>query len=73
MAKNDSYGSDGSVRNEAYCMPSMQKENVDSMNQAMGYNNSADLANCKSFPVSMVGAKANEQEDPKGANNKYDY
>lgn len=73
MAKNG-YSSDGEVSNESYCMKgSMQAKNVDQMNQAMGYNNSADLANCKSFPVSMVGAKANEQEDPKAGSGKYNY
>lgn len=70
MAKNES---DGSVSNESYCMPSMQKKNVDQMNQAMGYDNMSDLANTKAFPVSMVGAKSNEQEGPTAGNGKYNY
>jgi hypothetical protein len=73
MAKNDSYGSDGSVEGEAYCMKSMQKSNVDMVNQADGRFNMADLANNKKFPVAMVGSKVNEQEDAKAGSGKYDY
>jgi hypothetical protein len=72
MSKEDS-GSYGAVEKEQYCMPSMQKSNVEMMNNDMGYHNMSDLANAKGFPVSMVGAKANTQEDPKGASDKYDY
>lgn len=50
------------VENEQYCVPSMQKRNVDSMSQQMGYHDMGDRANTKPWPVSMSGAKRNAQE-----------
>ncbi len=64
---------DKSVENEAYCMPSMQKRNVDSMNQQMGYNNMSDRANAQKPPVQMKAAKSNPQLSPRSGNGKYDY
>jgi hypothetical protein len=73
MAK-DNYGSDGQVENNPYCMDkSWQARNVKQMNQASGYHDMSDLANTKQPPTSMMGAKANEQEGPKAADNKYNY
>lgn len=53
--------SDNAVENEAYCMPSMQKRNVDQMNKASGYNNMADRANTPKAPTEMKAAKRNVQ------------
>lgn len=67
-------GAKGAVESEQYCMPSMNKRNVDSMNTAMGYHNMADRANTPKPPTSMVGAKRNEQLSPSmPGDNKYDY
>ncbi len=67
------YGSEGTVRNEAYCMPSMQKQNTDQMNQASGYFDLSDLANTKPWPVQMGAEKKNSQLGPQGASNNYKY
>ena len=56
---------DKAVENTPYCMPSMQKRNVEQMNNAMGYHDMSDLANTKPFPVNMTAAKRNSQLDPK--------
>ena len=69
MSKNDYNGTDdsGAVRNESYCMPSMEKDNTESMNKAMGYHDMSDLANTKPFPVQMnnePGVRRNEQLSP---------
>lgn len=70
----DEYGSDGSVEQEKYCMKSWQKENVDSTNEKMGYENMSDLANCKGRPVSMEGAKENKQLSPElPGDNRFNY
>ncbi len=61
------------VENKQYCMPSMQKRNVDSMNKDMGYHNMADQANTPKAPTSMEGAKKNVQLAPQAANGNYDY
>ena len=63
------------VENTPYCMEkSFQARNVKSMNEAMGYHNMSDLANCKAAPVSMVGAKENKQMSPEmPGENRYDY
>lgn len=55
----------GTVENEAYCLNSWQKRNVDSTNAAMGYNNAGDRANTGKPPVAMKGAKSNSQLGPK--------
>jgi hypothetical protein len=68
------YEKDGQVSNTNYCMKdSMQAKNVDMMNKGLKYNDLADLANTKAFPVNMVGATRNEQEGPKAADNRYNY
>lgn len=54
----------GAVENEAYCMPSWQKRNVDEMTQKMGYHDMGDLANTPKAPTSMKGEKRNVQLDP---------
>lgn len=72
MAERE-YGSHDSVENMAYCMPSMQKRNTDSMNRDMGYFDSADLANTKPFPVQMGAERKNSQLGPQGASNNYKY
>ncbi len=46
---------------EQYCMNSWQKRNVDSMNQASGYNDMSDRANTGKPPVAMKAAKSNPQ------------
>lgn len=68
-------GASGQVENNPYCMDkNFNAKNVKSMNQDMGYHNMSDLANCKSAPVSMVGATSNKQEGSKmPGNNRYDY
>lgn len=70
---SDEYGSGGTVEGEAYCMKSMQKSNTDSMNKAMGYNDSSDMANTKSWPVGMSGEKKNTQNGPMSGKNNYNY
>jgi hypothetical protein len=76
--KNDYNGTDdsGAVKNESYCMPSMQKENVSSMNDALGYHDMGDLANTKPYPVQMSdgeGVRRNSQLEPRmPASNKND-
>lgn len=52
------------VEGEAYCMPSMQKRNTDSMNSAMGYNNMSDKANTPKAPTAMKAVKTNPQMGP---------
>lgn len=64
MAEKYGYGAEGSVRNEAYCMPSMQKDNTQSMNVKSGYFDSADLANTKPWPVQMGRERVNKQLGP---------
>lgn len=49
----------------SYCMPSMQKRNVDEMNSKMGYNNMSDRANTPKFPTGMKAAKVNSQLPPR--------
>ena len=67
-------GEKGQVENTPYCMgKSFQARNVKEMNKDMGYHNMADLANSKAPPTAMDGARRNEQEGPKAANNRYDY
>lgn len=59
-------GVNGQVESEQYCMKkSWQARNVDSTNQAMGYNDMADLANTPKPPTRMEGEKRNVQLDPK--------
>lgn len=60
-----------SVENEQYCVPSMNKRNVDSMNNQMGYHDMSDRANTKPWPTSMQGAKRNVQEMGNTAKAKY--
>lgn len=60
----DSDGVKGAVESESYCMPSWQKRNVDSMNQAMGYHDMSDLANTPKAPTAMEGEKRNVQLEP---------
>lgn len=67
------YDSDNSVENESYCMPSMQKRNVEVMNKGMGYDNMSDRANTAKFPSPVKAANSNPQLSPKGASNNYDY
>lgn len=55
------YGSDKAVENEQYCMPSMQKRNVDSMNAGSKYPAWNEKSNTKAYPAQMQGAKANKQ------------
>lgn len=67
-------GEKGQVENEAYCMKkSWQAENVDSMNEKMGYHNMSDLANTPHAPTKMHGAKVNDQLGPEASNSRYDY
>lgn len=55
----------GQVEGESYCMKkSWQARNVDSTNQAMGYSDSADLANTPKAPTVMQGEKSNPQLAP---------
>lgn len=49
------------VENEQYCMPSMNKRNVDEMTNMMGYHDMSDRANTKPFPNNMQGNKVNAQ------------
>lgn len=51
-----------SVQNEQYCVPSMNKRNVDEMSTKMGYHDMSDRANTKPWPTSMQGATRNTQE-----------
>jgi len=44
-----------------YQMPSMQKENVDATNAAMGYHNMADRANISKAVQPMEGEKMRKQ------------
>ena len=55
---------DRPVENEAYCMPSYQKRNVDEMTQKMGYHDMSDLANTPKPPTQMKGEKRNVQLAP---------
>lgn len=54
----------GAVEEEAYCMPSWQKRNVDEMSDAMGYHDMGDLANTPKPPTKMVGETRNVQLEP---------
>lgn len=67
------YGAHESVEHEAYCMPSMQKQNTDQMNAASGYHDMGDLANTKPFPVQMGSERKNSQVGPEGASGRYAY
>ena len=67
------YDSDSTVRNEAYCLSSWQKQNVDSMNKGMGYNNLGDRANASPPPTVVKAASSNPQVGPQAGNGKYDY
>lgn len=62
------YGKYESVENEAYCMPSMQKRNTDTMNLKSGYHDMSDLANTKPWPVEMGREKKNSQLGPQKGN-----
>ncbi len=73
MAEKYGYGPEGSVEREAYCMPSMQKQNTDQMNKASGYYDMADLANTKPFPVQMGRERKNSQLGPEGASENFAY
>lgn len=64
---------DKAVENEAYCMPSWQKRNVDSMSDMMGYHNMADRANAAHPPTPVKAAKSNPQLDAMAGSGKYDY
>ena len=70
---NDVEGVRGAVEKEAYCMPSMQKQNTDQMNNASGYHDLSDLANSKPFPVQMGRERKNSQLGPQGASENYRY
>lgn len=72
MAIKYGYG-DGAVESEAYCMPSKQKRNVDTMNTEAGYHDLSDLANAKPFPVEMGRERKNSQLGPQGATENYRY
>lgn len=68
MSDKNGTSSDGAVSNESYCMPSMQKSNVEEANRMTGRHDMSDLANTKSFPVEMStkeGVRRNMQESPK--------
>ncbi len=45
-----------------YCMPSIEKRNVDEANKALGYNNLSDKANRNKVPQGLQGAKVRKQE-----------
>lgn len=57
------------VENMQYCVPSMQKRNVDSMTQMSGYHDMSDRANTGKWPTMMEGAKINKQ--PMGSAGNY--
>jgi hypothetical protein len=71
--KNDYNGvsADGAVRHESFCMPSMEKENVDQANRMTGRYDMSDLANTKPYPTEMSdkeGVRRNMQPGPTAAN-----
>lgn len=45
-----------------YCMPSIEKRNVDEANKALGYNNLSDKANRDKMPQGLQGEKSRKQE-----------
>lgn len=45
-----------------YCMPSIEKRNVDTANKALGYNNLSDKANRDKSPQGLQGDKMRKQE-----------
>ena len=59
MAEN--YERDGTVENEQYCMKSMQKRNVDSMNEMSKWPAWNDASNTGKYPSSMEGEKSRKQ------------
>lgn len=44
-----------------YCMPSIEKRNVDETNKAMGYLNLSDKANRNKTPQGLQGEKSRKQ------------
>lgn len=67
-------GEKGQVSGMSYCMgDSIEARNNKAVNSMSGYHDMADLANVGSIPVSMKGEKANKQNPPEAANNKYNY
>ena len=73
--KYDAYGRGsgdwGAVEHEAYCMPSEEKRNVDSMSEKMGYHDMGNLANTKPWPAPMGREHRNLQLGPEDAPDKY--
>lgn len=55
------YGSDKAVENEQYCMPSMQKRNVDSMNDKSKWPAWNEKSNTGMYPSKMEGPKERKQ------------
>jgi len=49
------------VESMQYCVKSKHQENVDRMNEEMGYHNMKDKANNGKYPSRMEGAKRNTQ------------
>jgi hypothetical protein len=58
------YKDDASVEGEAYCMPSMEKRNVDGMNMKMGYHDMSDRANTAKMPTPVRAQVSNKQVGP---------
>lgn len=45
-----------------YCMPSVEKRNVDEANKALGYNDLSDKANRNKSPQGLQGEKSRKQQ-----------
>ncbi len=57
----ESYMKDGAVENEQYCMPSMQKRNVDMMNDKSKWPAWNEKSNTEAYPSGMEGPKERKQ------------